>query len=47
MISSRWKPKGNKILMNEEELGRQILELRRLLAPLRILLQSQVPQRYL
>jgi hypothetical protein len=33
--------------MNEEELGRQILELGGLLAPLRILLQGQVPQRYL
>jgi hypothetical protein len=33
--------------MNEEELGRQFLELGRLLAPLRILLQGQVPQRYL
>ncbi len=33
--------------MNEEELGRQILELGRLLAPLRILLQGQVPQRNL
>jgi hypothetical protein len=39
--------KGNKGLVYEEELGRKILELGRLLAPLHVLLQGQVPQRNL